>query len=118
MAANQQRKRVIGFVERLSKDILVRRAAELNQPEVHTSSYDKNHEEHIRPALVPDDVIQPHSTTSWGPHPATGVFGPSDRNHHPDSSTASAGNGGAASVLDQKAWFRPLEDVEKPPPLA
>lgn len=85
---------------------------------MHASSYDKNLEEHVRPAFVPDDVIQPHSTTSWGPHPATGVFGPSDRNNHPDSSTASAGSGAAASALDQKAWFRPLEDVQKPPPLA
>ncbi|MQL87085.1 hypothetical protein Taro_019639 [Colocasia esculenta] len=88
---------------------------------VHASVYDKNQEEHVRPAFVPDDVIQPHPAGKyWRPHPSTGVFGPADtdgrRPDAPASAAASPGNGGTCgpttSVLDQKAWFRPLEGVD------
>ncbi|KAI0500623.1 late embryogenesis abundant protein At5g17165 isoform X1 [Dendrobium catenatum] len=82
----------------------------------HSSShYDKEVEEHVRPAVVPDHVINASSDKYWGPHPTTGVFGPADLNgaaglrHLP-----AAGNGGS-SALDQTVRFRPLdlEDLDK-----
>ncbi|XP_072962717.1 late embryogenesis abundant protein At5g17165-like [Typha angustifolia] len=83
---------------------------------VQVSSYDKNVDEHVRPSVVPDEVINGQSDKYWAPHPNTGVFGPAEP---AIGSTAAAGDHGAArnkgsSVLDQKVWFRPLEDVEKP----
>ncbi|KAK9144184.1 hypothetical protein Sjap_004087 [Stephania japonica] len=81
---------------------------------VHTSVYDKNVDEQVRPSVVPDDVIEPESDKYWAPHPQTGVFGPaSDPNNAAPASTSN-GNG-SETVLEQKAWFRPLEDVEKQP---
>ncbi|CAL9089369.1 unnamed protein product [Musa textilis] len=85
---------------------------------VHVSSYDKNVEE-LEEARVPDHVIDAKSDKYWGPHPTTGVFGPSDES---GASVTGGGDGKAAtapgsgpSALDQTVWFRPLEDVDKPP---
>ncbi|XP_043693886.1 late embryogenesis abundant protein At5g17165-like isoform X2 [Telopea speciosissima] len=84
---------------------------------MHVSSYDKEIDDQVRPSVVPDDLIDPASEKYWAPHPQTGVFGPStehisaaggDRGFHFPPSN------GESSVLEQKAWFRPLEDVEKP----
>lgn len=77
--------------------------------------YDKNPEEHAVPTVVPDEVIQPHSDQYWAPHPKTGVFGPATElgfHSSPTHTTSSEQD----SVLEQKAFFRPLEDLEKPPP--
>nr|GMC66832.1 late embryogenesis abundant protein At5g17165-like [Ipomoea batatas] len=83
---------------------------------VHVSVYDKNPEEHVHhPSIVPDEVIQNQSAKYWTPHPQTGVFGP-PTNHTltaADFHTLAAGAG--HSVLELKAFFRPLEDLEKPP---
>ncbi|OAY44604.1 late embryogenesis abundant protein At5g17165 [Manihot esculenta] len=84
---------------------------------IHTSVYDKNIDDQVRPSVVPDDVIQQHSNKYWAPHPQTGVFGPAT-----DSHLAAGGEGGFStstaknSVLEETAWFRPtsLEDLEKP----
>ncbi|KAL8534729.1 hypothetical protein ACS0TY_010679 [Phlomoides rotata] len=73
---------------------------------VHVSVYDKNPEEHV-PA---DDVISAQSDNFWGPHPHTGVFGPA-KDHKPSSGGIA---GTVGSVLEQKAFFRPLEDLDKP----
>ncbi|TVU15901.1 hypothetical protein EJB05_39444 [Eragrostis curvula] len=87
---------------------------------VHASAYDKNLEEQVRPAFVPDDVIGGAGNPDkyWGPHPKTGVFGPAVVDPKLAAGAPEAGVNGAGSVLDQKVWFRPLEDVEKPPPVA
>jgi len=92
---------------------------------VHASAYDKNLEDQVRPAFVPDDVIgggAGNPDKYWSPHPTTGVFGPAAVDPKlaaaagaPDAAAANAAGG---TVLDQKVWFRPLEDVEKPPPVA
>ncbi|CAL9751474.1 unnamed protein product [Musa acuminata subsp. burmannicoides] len=85
---------------------------------VHVSSYDKNVDELVPPSVVPDHVIDANSDKYWSPHPTTGVFGPADEG------TASAAGGekvaaapgsGGPSALDQTVWFRPLEDLDKPP---
>ncbi|KAL6843787.1 hypothetical protein ACP4OV_026358 [Aristida adscensionis] len=86
---------------------------------VHASAYDKNVEEQVRPAVVPDDVIGGAGNPDkyWGPHPKTGVFGPAavDATLAAAAPDAAGANAPAGSVLDQKVWYRPLEDVEKPP---
>lgn len=82
--------------------------------------YDKNIEEQVGPAVVPDDVIDSPSEKYWAPHPKTGIFGPAVENSpgagkEPEYHTSPA-NGSDESVLEEKAWFRPtsLEDLEKP----
>lgn len=86
----------------------------------HTSSYDKNPDEHTHPTVVPDEVIEPKSEKYWAPDPQTGVFGPAAG--HPSAAGGGRGlqaapaNDGEDSVLEQQAWFRPtsIEDLEKP----
>lgn len=76
---------------------------------MHASTYDKDIEEHVRPTIVPDEVIDANSNNYWGPNPNTGVFGPA----HPNVSARATGQAGDTtnSVLDQKVWFRPSDDV-------
>lgn len=87
----------------------------------HSTVYEKNPDEHVRPHVVPDELIQPESDKYWAPHPQTGVFGPVAEHTTPAGGgrifhSSSAGNGAGDSVLEQKAWFRPtsIEDLEKP----
>ncbi|XAR58164.1 hypothetical protein NMG60_11026569 [Bertholletia excelsa] len=84
---------------------------------VHASAYDKNVDDQIHPSVVPDDVIQPESEKYWAPHPQTGVFGPATEQNPATSGERgfqSYPSGGEDSVLEQKAFFRPQEDLEKP----
>lgn len=90
---------------------------------LHVSVYDKNPEEHVQATVVPDDVIGSDSVKYWAPHPQTGVFGPPSDQNSPASDRSfytSADSATEASVLEQKAFFRPLEDLdlEKPSPHA
>ncbi|KAK3141628.1 hypothetical protein QOZ80_4BG0336290 [Eleusine coracana subsp. coracana] len=87
---------------------------------VHASAYDKNVEDQVRPAVVPDDVIGAAGNPDkyWGPHPKTGVFGPAAVDAKLAAAAAPEAGVNGGSVLDQKVWYRPLEDVEKPPPVA
>lgn len=95
---------------------LMRRCIPVSRRYVHSSVYEKNEDEGARLTRVPEDVIQPKSDKWWLPHPTTGVFGPAeeqgwaggDRHHSRENSNE--------SVLEQQAWFRPLEDVQKQPP--
>ncbi|XP_022990289.1 late embryogenesis abundant protein At5g17165-like isoform X1 [Cucurbita maxima] len=83
----------------------------------HTSAYDKNPDEQVRPSIVPDDVIQPQAAEKyWAPHPHTGVFGPEAEQPTAAVATRAADGGNHAAVEEEKAWFRPtsLEDSEKP----
>ncbi|THG04645.1 hypothetical protein TEA_004774 [Camellia sinensis var. sinensis] len=80
---------------------------------VHGSVYDKNLDEQVHPTVVPDDVIKPQSDKYWAPHPQTGVFGPATEQNRA-AGFHSTVNGGEDSVLEQKAFFRPLEDLDKP----
>ncbi|CAM0903017.1 unnamed protein product [Alopecurus aequalis] len=87
---------------------------------VHESAYDKNVDEQVRPAFVPDDVIggPNHPDKYWGPHPATGVFGPAtEAGKLAAGAAVAAANATGGSVLDQKVWYRQLE-VEQAPPVA
>ncbi|KAJ6693715.1 hypothetical protein OIU85_004488 [Salix viminalis] len=84
----------------------------------HTSVYDKNLDDELRPNVVPDEVIKPQSDKYWAPHPRTGVFGPATEQQLAESSRdgGSVASGGEDPAVDEKAWFRPtsLEDLEKP----
>ncbi|XP_058086037.1 uncharacterized protein LOC131233363 isoform X2 [Magnolia sinica] len=78
------------------------------------SADDKNPDDQVRPTVVPDDVIQPESDKYWAPHPKTGVFAPIEQNGRAGGDHRPPPVDG--SVLEEKAWFRPLEDVDKPHP--
>ncbi|XP_050212812.1 late embryogenesis abundant protein At5g17165 [Mercurialis annua] len=81
----------------------------------HTSAYDKNPDDQLRPSAVPEDVIDPQSDKYWAPHPQTGVFGPvTEKGGEGGFSTSPDSSG--QGILEEKAWFRPtsLEDLEKP----
>jgi len=87
---------------------------------MHGSVYDKNIDDQVCPVVVPDDIIASQSEKYWAPNPQTGVFGP--------PSTGNAGGSGeggfytsplhgdhdSESVLEQKAFFRPVEDLDLP----
>ncbi|KAG6402929.1 hypothetical protein SASPL_135143 [Salvia splendens] len=83
---------------------------------VQASAYEKNPEENVNSTLVPDHVIPPQSDEYWAPHPKTGVFGPAT-DENPGLGRNPGGEGGTdgGSVLEEKAFFRPLKDLEKPP---
>ncbi|KAF1874879.1 hypothetical protein Lal_00007494 [Lupinus albus] len=87
----------------------------------YSSSYDKNPDDNVQPVSVPEDVIEAaNSGKYWAPHPQTGVFGPPAGHSAPSGYSTpiadAAAAAAAASVLEEKAWFRPtsLEDLEKP----
>ncbi|KAF3335939.1 putative splicing factor 3A subunit 1 [Carex littledalei] len=84
---------------------------------VHTTTYDKNIDEVVvQPTVVPDHVIGNQPETYWGPHPHTGVFGPAGRTIRPIPKAGAHKAANGPSVLDQEAWFRPVEGVDKPAP--
>ncbi|KAM1029827.1 hypothetical protein FF1_042205 [Malus domestica] len=123
MAANSSSRGIASLGKRLINEIRTRDSAQLSaltlRRAAHTSIYDKNPDEQIRPSFVPDDVIPPQPDKYWAPNPHTGVFGPeaehtSSAGREEGSSPVNGGEG--SSVLEQKAWFRPtsIEDLEKP----
>ncbi|XP_019243070.1 PREDICTED: uncharacterized protein LOC109223277, partial [Nicotiana attenuata] len=63
-------------------------------------------QEYVRP--YSDEVI---NDKYWAPHPQTGVFGPATDHSGFKTTPASAT---VDSVLEHKAFFRPLEDLDKP----
>ncbi|GAB4858201.1 hypothetical protein Ancab_009598 [Ancistrocladus abbreviatus] len=128
MAANSSSRAVVSLGKRLvltqiSIHDLTQSSRSLStsfRRSVHASVYDKNVEDQIRPAIVPDYVIESQSEKYWAPHPHTGVFGPATEVNPAVGSnrglrnSPAAGNGGSESVLEQTAFFRPLEDLDKP----
>ena len=82
---------------------------------MQASAYEKNPEDNVNSTLVPDHVIPPQSDEYWAPHPKTGVFGPAtDENPGSGRNLGAEGSTEGGSVLEEKAFFRPLEDLEKP----
>ncbi|GAY35286.1 hypothetical protein CUMW_278260 [Citrus unshiu] len=77
MAANSKSTREIATLgKRLANHIFKRDPSATARRFGHTSAYDKNVDEQVRPSVVPDDVIEPQSEKYWEPNPQTGVFGP------------------------------------------
>ncbi|XP_042014258.1 late embryogenesis abundant protein At5g17165-like [Salvia splendens] len=120
MAANLQRNRGLANLgKRLARQIRSRDSLAislLHRRSVQASAYEKNPEENVNSTLVPDHVIPPQSDEYWAPHPKTGVFGPAT-DENPGLGRNPGGEGGTdgGSVLEEKAFFRPLKDLEKPP---
>lgn len=125
MAANSSSRGIVSLGKRVVNEIRARDSTQLSaltlRRAAHASVYDKNPDEQSQPSIVPDNVIPPQPDKYWAPHPQTGVFGPAAEHSHTaggkdGSSPADIGEG--ASVLEQKAWFRPtsIEDLEKPHP--
>ncbi|MCD7454117.1 hypothetical protein HAX54_023535 [Datura stramonium] len=119
MAANLQSRGLVSLGKRVVNQISYASArTSANSPSlsgsrgVQTSVYDKNPEDHVRDSVLPDEVIQAHSDKYWAPHPQTGVFGPAttDTAGGEPATAATA----AESILEQKTFFRPLEDLDKP----
>ncbi|CAN4100638.1 unnamed protein product [Withania somnifera] len=78
---------------------------------VHMSVYDKNPEEYQ--SSIPDQIVEMKSDKYWTPHPQTGIFGPAtDHIIHDEHDSHFSGN--VDSVLEQKTFFRDIEDLEKP----
>ncbi|KAF5810093.1 putative Late embryogenesis abundant protein [Helianthus annuus] len=76
-------------------------------------SYDKNIDDQVRPSVVPEEAVtRTEPEKYWAPHPKTGVFGPADE-QKPGGSEPAAKDG---SVLEEKTFFRPLENLDKPTP--
>ncbi|CAH9140804.1 unnamed protein product [Cuscuta epithymum] len=122
MAANLQRRGIASLYKSLQScggGTITPYAAFFPARAVHVSMYDKNMEEHVQhPTTVPDEVIRTPECSNywWAPHPETGVFGPStDHNNRVAAAGGDIHPGADQSVLELKAFFRPLEDLEKPP---
>ncbi|KAH9311305.1 hypothetical protein KI387_026340 [Taxus chinensis] len=75
----------------------------------HVSNYGKNEDEIGSVNKVADDAIQISAKKWWMPHPETGVFGPEEEKCVAKGDPQMDGS----SVLEQHAWFRPDEDVQK-----
>ncbi|CAH9070137.1 unnamed protein product [Cuscuta europaea] len=121
MAANLQSRGVASlgklFRGKITSTNRTGSSASLSRRAVHASAYDKNIEEHAQPSTVPDEIIEAQSDKYWAPHPQTGVFGPDTVNTASGGATAAGGDFAPPdSVLEQKAFFRPLEGLEKPDP--
>ncbi|XP_058103916.1 late embryogenesis abundant protein At5g17165-like [Magnolia sinica] len=120
MAANLQRRGFASFGKRFVKGNWIGSSRDPSSPVsavkrgVHFSVYDKNVDDQVRPTVVPDDVIDPPSDKYWAPHPQTGVFGPPELNGCSGGGRYSPlpipANG---SVLEQQAWFRTVDGVDK-----
>ncbi|MTV28522.1 hypothetical protein FTX61_24525, partial [Nitriliruptoraceae bacterium ZYF776] len=81
---------------------------------VHVSVYDKNIDDQVRPTLVPEEAItRAESETDWVPHPKTGVFGPADE-QNPGGAYRTVPAAKNGSVLEEKAFYRPSENLDKP----
>ncbi|KAL4557256.1 hypothetical protein LXL04_035429 [Taraxacum kok-saghyz] len=118
MAANHQSRGIASLGKRFVSQI---RSSSARDPSlilrraVHVSVYDKNIDDQVRPTLVPDEAItRKESEQYWAPHPKTGVFGPSVDEPNSGSGGASGAAGADGSVLEEKAFFRPSENLEKP----
>ncbi|XP_071712136.1 late embryogenesis abundant protein At5g17165-like [Rutidosis leptorrhynchoides] len=114
MAANSQSRSIASLGKRFVNQFRTSSAVDPNlifRRAVHVSVYDKNIDDQVRPTLVREEAItRAESETDWVPHPKTGVFGPADGQKSFGSEPA-ATNG---SVLEEKAFYRPLENLEKP----
>ncbi|CAI9302231.1 unnamed protein product [Lactuca saligna] len=117
MAANSQSRGIATLGKRFVSQIRSSSARDssLNlRRGVHVSVYDKNIDEQVRPTLVPEEAItRKDSEQYWAPHPKTGVFGPVDEGDSGGAAGSEAA-GVDGSVLEEKAFFRPSENLDKP----
>ncbi|KAJ9546189.1 hypothetical protein OSB04_025896 [Centaurea solstitialis] len=117
MAANSNSRSIVSLGKLFVNQIRISSArdpAPILRRAVHASVYDKNIDDQVRPTLVPEEAItRAEPEKYWGPHPKTGVFGPADEAAAAGSEPGST-NASSESVLEEKAFFRPQENLEKP----
>ncbi|KAI3807935.1 hypothetical protein L1987_23873 [Smallanthus sonchifolius] len=117
MAANSHRRGIASLGKRFVSQIRTASAVDPNlifRRAVHVSVYDKNIDYQVRPSLVPEEAVtRAEPEKYWAPNSKTGVFGPADEKTPGDASgpKPAAVDG---SVLEEKTFFRPLENLEKP----
>ncbi|KAI3807936.1 hypothetical protein L1987_23874 [Smallanthus sonchifolius] len=82
---------------------------------LHESAYEKELEDevdvNVEVTPVEDVLHQPEEY--WEPDPETGVFVPASEQSSDEPAVTCTTE---ETVLDEKAFFRPLEDLEAPPP--
>ncbi|XP_057547792.1 late embryogenesis abundant protein At5g17165-like isoform X1 [Amaranthus tricolor] len=118
MAANTNFRGVFSFGKRFGTHFITQSpptcsisAAPAFRRSLHASVYDKNIDD------LPDYVVHPHSEKYyWSPNPNTGVFRPQSEHNTGVFNASSTTNGGADSVLDQKAVFRSVQELDEPHP--
>ncbi|KAI3783883.1 hypothetical protein L1987_42972 [Smallanthus sonchifolius] len=116
MAANSQIRGIANSGKRFFSQIRTSSAVDptlILRRALHVS-YDKNIDYQVRPSLVPEEAVtRTEPEKYWAPHPKTGVFGPAgEQNLGGASGSEPSATGG--SVLEEKTFFRPLENLEKP----
>lgn len=82
---------------------------------LHSCVYEKKDEDLAAfPTMVQENIVDElHSGKHWAPNPATGVFGPEHTvppSHATERALPATVSG---SVLEQKVWFRQLEDGDE-----
>ncbi|XP_076947857.1 late embryogenesis abundant protein At5g17165-like [Bidens hawaiensis] len=113
MAANSHSRGLASLGKRFVSHVRTSSAVHPNlifRKAVHVSVYDKNIDDQVHPSLVPEEALtQAQPEKYWAPHPETGVFGPAHEKTLGGSKPEVHG-----SVLEEKTFFRPLENLEKP----
>ncbi|KAK9069861.1 hypothetical protein SSX86_010257 [Deinandra increscens subsp. villosa] len=118
MAANSQRRGIASLGKRFISQIRTSSAVDptlVLRRSLH-ASYDKNIDDQVRPTLVPEEAVtRTEPEKYWAPDPKTGVFGPVDE-LNPGGAGAFGSQSSVmdGSVLEEKTFFRPLENLEKP----
>ncbi|KAL8233055.1 hypothetical protein R6Q57_002833 [Mikania cordata] len=116
MAINSQSRGIASLGKRFVSQI--RTISAVHQPlilrrELHVS-YDKNIDDQLHPSLVSEETVtRTEPEKYWAPHPKTGVFGPADK-QNPSGASGSEPAARDGSVMEEKTFFRPLENLEKP----
>ncbi|KAD4584244.1 hypothetical protein R6Q59_036913 [Mikania micrantha] len=118
MAINSQSRGIASFGKRFISNIRTSSAVDpaliLRRALAVHVSYDKNIDYQVRPSLVPEEAVtRTEPEKYWAPDPKTGVFGPTD-DQNPGGASGSEPAARDGSVLEEKTFFRPLENLEKP----
>ncbi|XP_076906521.1 late embryogenesis abundant protein At5g17165-like [Bidens hawaiensis] len=87
------------------------RTVSICRRKLHESVYEKEVEEEVEATPPVEDILH-EPEEYWEPDPDTGVFVPaSEQNSEEPAVTCTT----EETVLDEKAFFRPQEDLEPPP---
>ncbi|XP_076920995.1 late embryogenesis abundant protein At5g17165-like [Bidens hawaiensis] len=88
------------------------RTASICRRKLHDSLYEMEVEEEVEASPPVEDILH-EPEEYWEPDPDTGVFLPASEQNSEEPAVTCATED---TVLDEKAFFRPLEDLEPPPP--
>ncbi|MFS7935359.1 putative Late embryogenesis abundant protein [Helianthus anomalus] len=77
---------------------------------LHESAYEKEVEDEVPPV---EEMLHQPVEEYWEPDPDTGVFVPASEQNSEEPAVSCSTE---ETVLDEKVFFRPQEDLEAPPP--